>query len=84
MMTSSECWILLIGKFIHKTLVLYSHCLGRLISIGLEFCGEGSSSLQESMRQQSLNYFKNYHRYCVFVTKETKVLCVFLDRGLRS
>ena len=34
----------------------------RLITIGVEFCGEGSSSLQESMRQQSLNYFKNYHR----------------------
>ena len=37
-------------------------CTCRLISIGVEFCGEGSSSLQESMRQQSLNYFKNYHR----------------------
>ena len=35
----------------------------RLITIGVEFCGEGSSSLQESMRQQSLNYFKNYHRW---------------------
>jgi hypothetical protein len=36
--------------------------VNRLISIGMEFCGEGSNSLQDSMRQQSLNYFKNYHR----------------------
>ena len=31
--------------------------------MGAEFSGEGSSSLEESMRQQSLMYFKNYHRY---------------------
>ncbi|XP_064402332.1 syndetin-like isoform X2 [Halichondria panicea] len=36
--------------------------VNRLISVGVEFCGEGSDSLQESMRQQSLKYFKNYHR----------------------
>lgn len=40
-----------------------------LISIGVEFCGEGSESLQESMRQQSLNYFWNYHRYDIFLTQ---------------
>ena len=34
----------------------------RLIAVGVEFCGEGSDSLQQTMRQQSLKYFKNYHR----------------------
>ena len=34
----------------------------RLIAVGVEFSGEGSDSLQESMRQQSLKYFKNFHR----------------------
>ena len=41
----------------------------RLIDIGVEFCGEGSASLQDSMRQQSLMYFKNYHRYKVCMLK---------------
>ena len=34
----------------------------RLISLGIEFCGKGSDSLQESIRLQSLKYFKTYHR----------------------
>lgn len=54
--------------------------VNRLISIGVEFCGEGSSSLQESMRQQSLNYFKNYHRarldeLKIFLETEAWELC---------
>ncbi|PIK37173.1 putative coiled-coil domain-containing protein, partial [Apostichopus japonicus] len=32
-----------------------------LIDIGQEFCGSGSEGLHESIRQQSLKYFKNYH-----------------------
>ena len=38
----------------------------RLISVGVEFCGVGSDSLQDSMRQQSLKYFRNYHRYWIW------------------
>ena len=53
-------------------LCLYA-CICRLISIGVEFCGEGSSSLQDSMRQQSLNYFKNYHRYSTNLVVEDAV-----------
>ncbi|XP_064648148.1 syndetin-like [Lineus longissimus] len=36
--------------------------LNRLIEIGEEFCGSKSEALQESIRTQSLNYFKSYHR----------------------
>lgn len=49
-----SCWCFM--RFMHCVLVY------RLIAVGVDFCGEGSDSLQESMRQQSLKYFKNYHR----------------------
>lgn len=35
----------------------------RMIEIGDEFCGSKSDGLQDSLKQQSLNYFKNHHRY---------------------
>ena len=34
------------------------------MSIGEEFCGSKSQSLQDSIRVQTVNYFKAYHRYC--------------------
>lgn len=37
--------------------------VNRLIEIGEEFCGSKSEGLQDSLKQQSLNYFKNHHRY---------------------
>ena len=50
----------------------------RLVSIGVEFCGEGSDSLQESMRQQSLKYFRNHHRCtCTLQLRLWKALCAF-------
>lgn len=33
----------------------------RLIQVGEEFCNSKSEDLQKSIRQQSVNYFKNYH-----------------------
>ncbi|CAH1989145.1 unnamed protein product [Acanthoscelides obtectus] len=33
----------------------------RLIQVGEEFCQSKSEDLQESIRKQSVNYFKNYH-----------------------
>ncbi|KAJ8933780.1 hypothetical protein NQ314_013816 [Rhamnusium bicolor] len=33
----------------------------RLIQVGEEFCSSKSEDLQESIRKQSVNYFKNYH-----------------------
>lgn len=34
----------------------------RLIQVGEEFSGGNSESLEESIRRQSLNYFRSYHR----------------------
>ncbi|GFT12422.1 hypothetical protein NPIL_469741 [Nephila pilipes] len=34
----------------------------KLIDIGEDFCGSRSEDLQESVRKQSVNYFRNYHR----------------------
>lgn len=36
--------------------------VNRLIEIGEEFCGSKSESLQDVLKQQSLNYFRNHHR----------------------
>ncbi|XP_076450690.1 syndetin-like [Babylonia areolata] len=36
--------------------------INRMIKIGEEFCGSRSEGLQDSLKQQSLNYFKNHHR----------------------
>lgn len=33
----------------------------RLIQVGEEFCSSKSEDLQESIRKQSVNYFRNYH-----------------------
>lgn len=33
----------------------------RLMQVGDEFCCSKSEDLQESIRKQSVNYFKNYH-----------------------
>lgn len=34
----------------------------RLIEVGEEFCGSKSEELQDSIKKQSYNYFKNYHQ----------------------
>ncbi|CAB4017531.1 syndetin isoform X2, partial [Paramuricea clavata] len=36
--------------------------VNRLIAIGEEFCGSKSEELHDSIRTQTVNYFKNYHR----------------------
>ncbi|KAG1650359.1 Syndetin [Nymphon striatum] len=36
--------------------------ISRLMHIGEEFCNSKSEALQESVRKQSINYFRNYHR----------------------
>lgn len=33
-----------------------------MIEIGEEFCGSKSEALQDSLKQQSLNYFKTHHQ----------------------
>ncbi|XP_062608119.1 syndetin-like isoform X1 [Saccostrea cucullata] len=37
--------------------------VNRMIEIGEEFCKSKSEGLQDSLKQQSLNYFRNHHRY---------------------
>lgn len=32
-----------------------------MIQVGEEFCGSDSAELQSSMKEQSSNYFRNYH-----------------------
>ncbi|XP_023223864.1 syndetin-like [Centruroides sculpturatus] len=52
----------------------------RLMDIGEEFCESKSEDLQESLRKQSLNYFRNYHRSYLeelrmFLENESWELC---------
>uniref|UniRef100_A0A8C2YN33 VPS50 subunit of EARP/GARPII complex n=1 Tax=Chinchilla lanigera TaxID=34839 RepID=A0A8C2YN33_CHILA len=52
----------------------------QLMQVGEEFCGSKSEVLQESIRKQSVNYFKNYHRtrldeLRMFLENETWELC---------
>nr|XP_023991364.1 syndetin-like [Salvelinus alpinus] len=50
------------------------------MQVGEEFCGSKSELLQESIKRQSVNYFKNYHRtrleeLRMFLENETWELC---------
>ena len=52
----------------------------RLIAVGEEFCGSKSEDLHDSIRTQTVNYFKNYHRSvrgCITV-QAAFVLIVFM------
>eukprot|EP00731_Ephydatia_muelleri_P034617 Em0068g12a len=51
-----------ISRFKYDDFIRILAIVRRIIAIGLEFCGEGSEPLQDCMRQQSLQYFKTYHR----------------------
>uniref|UniRef100_A0A8C5BXU0 VPS50 subunit of EARP/GARPII complex n=1 Tax=Gadus morhua TaxID=8049 RepID=A0A8C5BXU0_GADMO len=51
-----------------------------LMQVGEEFCGSRSEVLQESIKRQSVNYFRNYHRarleeLRMFLENETWELC---------
>lgn len=52
----------------------------RLMEVGEEFCGSKSEDLQESIRKQSFNYFKNYHasrfeELKIFLENESWEIC---------
>uniref|UniRef100_W5MXT9 VPS50 EARP/GARPII complex subunit n=1 Tax=Lepisosteus oculatus TaxID=7918 RepID=W5MXT9_LEPOC len=49
-------------KYDDFILVLDIISSNRLMQVGEEFCGSKSEVLQESIKRQSVNYFKNYHR----------------------
>ncbi|XP_053570024.1 syndetin [Bombina bombina] len=66
--------------FKYDDFILVLDIISRLMQVGEEFCGSKSEVLQESIRKQSVNYFKNYHRtrleeLRMFLENETWELC---------
>eukprot|EP00057_Strongylocentrotus_purpuratus_P016470 XP_011670944.1 PREDICTED: coiled-coil domain-containing protein 132 isoform X1 [Strongylocentrotus purpuratus] len=51
-----------LSSFKYDDFIYVLDLVNRLISVGEEFCGSKSEGLHDSIRQQSLNYFKSYHR----------------------
>ncbi|XP_031566777.1 syndetin-like [Actinia tenebrosa] len=51
-----------LSYFKYDDFIFVLDLVNRLISVGEEFCGSKSEDLNESIRKQSVKYFKNYHR----------------------
>ena len=54
---SSNLWHFSIDEFLHVLDIV-----DRLMDVGQQFCGSSSEILQESVRQQSISYFRSFHR----------------------
>ncbi|XP_023957132.1 syndetin isoform X5 [Chrysemys picta bellii] len=68
------------SNFKYDDFIFVLDIISRLMQVGEEFCGSKSEVLQESIRKQSVNYFKNYHRtrleeLRMFLENETWELC---------
>ncbi|XP_074055467.1 syndetin isoform X3 [Macrotis lagotis] len=68
------------STFKYDDFIFVLDIISRLMQVGEEFCGSKSEVLQESIRKQSINYFKNYHRtrldeLRMFLENETWELC---------
>jgi hypothetical protein len=68
------------SQFQYDNFIKVLNIVNKLIDIGIEFCGEGSDKLQEAMRNQSLSYFRYYHRarldeLKLFLENEQWVMC---------
>ncbi|KAM5157127.1 LOW QUALITY PROTEIN: syndetin [Mantella aurantiaca] len=68
------------SNFKYDDFIVVLDIISRLMQVGEEFCGSKSEVLQESIRKQSVNYFKNYHRtrleeLRMFLENETWELC---------
>ncbi|KAG9476344.1 hypothetical protein GDO78_003085 [Eleutherodactylus coqui] len=68
------------SNFKYDDFIVVLDIVSRLMQVGEEFCGSKSEVLQESIRKQSVNYFKNYHRtrleeLRMFLENETWELC---------
>ncbi|XP_030056373.1 syndetin isoform X2 [Microcaecilia unicolor] len=68
------------SSFKYDDFIFVLDIISRLMQVGEEFCGSKSEVLQESIRKQSVNYFKNYHRtrleeLRMFLENETWELC---------
>ncbi|XP_047460898.1 syndetin isoform X2 [Mugil cephalus] len=68
------------SNFKYDDFIVVLDVISRLMQVGEEFCGSKSEVLQESIKRQSINYFKNYHRarleeLRMFLENETWELC---------
>ncbi|XP_061738558.1 syndetin isoform X2 [Nerophis ophidion] len=68
------------SNFKYDDFIVVLDVISRLMQVGVEFCGSKSEVLQESIKRQSVNYFKNYHRarleeLRMFLENETWELC---------
>ncbi|TRZ01837.1 hypothetical protein DNTS_004278 [Danionella cerebrum] len=68
------------SNFKYDDFIVVLDVISRLMEVGEEFCGSKSEVLQESIKRQSVNYFKNYHRtrleeLRMFLENETWELC---------
>ncbi|TNM92982.1 hypothetical protein fugu_018384 [Takifugu bimaculatus] len=50
------------SNFKYDDFIVVLDVISRLMQVGEEFCGSKSEVLQESIKWQSVNYFKHYHR----------------------
>ncbi|XP_069769751.1 syndetin isoform X4 [Narcine bancroftii] len=69
-----------LSNFKYDDFIFVLDIISRLMQVGEEFCGSKSEVLQESIRKQSMNYFKSYHRIRLeelrmFLENETWELC---------
>uniref|UniRef100_A0A671T0D1 Syndetin-like n=1 Tax=Sinocyclocheilus anshuiensis TaxID=1608454 RepID=A0A671T0D1_9TELE len=69
-----------VSNFKYDDFIVVLDVISRLMQVGEEFCGSKSELLQESIKRQSVNYFKNYHRtrleeLRMFLENETWELC---------
>ncbi|XP_061598657.1 syndetin isoform X2 [Cololabis saira] len=68
------------SNFKYDDFIVVLDVISRLMQVGEEFCSSKSEVLQESIKRQSINYFKNYHRarleeLRMFLENETWELC---------
>ncbi|XP_068603121.1 syndetin isoform X2 [Brachionichthys hirsutus] len=68
------------SNFKYDDFIVVLDIISRLMQVGEEFCSSRSEVLQESIKRQSVNYFKNYHRarleeLRMFLENETWELC---------
>lgn len=73
----SKCCVYLASTKLHnlkyEQFIQVLSIVQRLKKVGIEFCGEQSANLMESMRLQSMSFFKRYH------ASSLEEICLFLD-----
>jgi len=62
-MNITDSYLLMYGSAKNTQHSHMFHCpFPRLIAVGEEFCGSTSEDLHDSIRTQTVKYFKTYHR----------------------